>query len=562
MHRRMLYRVMMAMAGCSDGMAETICRTLTAPPGFPATQRDEPSDTPTSEAVLKYPPAHIALGAWGQHGSLVQDISPPPRWHGGGWDALVPAPAQQSDRVSGRTNKERIEPSTCYDGVETSADQPRIDAAQGWRVNEGHEQDILRPVPRLNLQPRLAPTGAGEEQEIKARGVAATERKHQLAVSRVRLRRPRPGQGYARLSNLQRTERADGLEEKPDVKNCLGKIARTRPLSAGVVDGRCKTVVGGPMPGQGMKWLCRPSSAPRTLPIPMRPRGTLLEVSLETGSEQEVVKARKQEAAAGLLKIESKNPSRENDSAESAEEQLLHQANKHSESELVRLVRVMPVSAQTDATILIQFAGCTDGRSCESGPVDMATGVHLCCDASTTFEKCLQFCTRSLSEEFAPTQIRRNDFPAKINSSTGIGMKSSTGRKSFQLTSQNASSGALSVGRATLSNELVVPPEVRSREIASSPESPMRIVWTPRSLAGDPGSRLAGNNATRRNTRPRPKSAPKKRTQAWADAYVQEYLEEQEKLANDPQHVRIDMWQSTQAHVLTSFPMSQGITQA
>ena len=36
-------------------------------------------------------------------------------------------------------------------------------------------------------------------------------------------------------------------------------------------------------------------------------------------------------------------------------------------------------------------------------------------------------------------------------------------------------------------------------------------------------------------------------------------LEEQEKLADDPQHVRVDMWQSTQAHVLTSLPMSQGI---
>ena len=178
----------------------------------------------------------------------------------------------------------------------------------------------------------------------------------------------------------------------------------------------------------------------------------------------------------------------------------------------------------------------------------MATGVYLCCDASATVEQCLHSCIRSLSEEFAPTQIKCDDFPEEMNSSTGIGMKEKNGLK-----------GALSVGSATLSNELVVPPEVRSREIALSPESPMRIVWTPRSMAGDPGSRLAGNNATRRNTRPRQKSTPKKRTQAWADAYVQEYLEEQEKLADDPQHVRVDMWQSTQAHVLTSVPMSQGI---
>ena len=361
MHRRMLYRVMVAMAGCSDGMAETVCRTLTGP----ATQRDEPSDTPRREAVLKHPPAHIALGAWGQHGSIVQDISPPPRWHGGGWDALIPAPAQQSEHASGRTNKGRMqspqEPNAGHDGVETAADQPRIDAAQGWRVNEGYGQNILRPVPRLNLQPRLAPSGAGEGQEIKARGVAATERKHQLAMSRFRLRQPHPRQGSARHSNWQRTERADGPEENPDVTNGVSKIARTRPMSAGVVDDRCKTVVGGPMPDQGMKSLLRPSSAPRTLPIPMRPRGTLLEVSVETGSEQGVVKARKQEAAAGLLKIETKNPAREKDPAESVEEQLLHQANNHSESELVRSVRIMPVSAQTDVTILIQFAGCTDG---------------------------------------------------------------------------------------------------------------------------------------------------------------------------------------------------------
>ena len=189
----------------------------------------------------------------------------------------------------------------------------------------------------------------------------------------------------------------------------------------------------------------------------------------------------------------------------------------------------------------------------------MATGVYLCCDASATVEQCLHSCIRSLSEEFAPTQIKCDDFPEEINSSTGIGMKNSAGKHLLQMTSQNTLTGASSVGSATLSNELVVPPEVRSREIALSPESPMRIVWTPRSMAGDPGSRLAGNNATRRNTRPRQKSTPKKRTQAWADAYVQEYLEEQEKLADDPQHVRVDMWQSTQAHVLTSLPMSQGI---